>query len=172
MKSQTPWAIAPLVLAAALVAGCVSPAKPESMTARPVASGHPSNGDVSLTVSGGNSGEITDDAFAQALRDSLQGSGLFRAVVQAGARYQLKAVIGRIDHATAGVSFPASMQVSYQLIDSGANKTLWAESVTSYYTAKFSEAFMASARVRKAVEGAARDNIEQALTRISTLNLP
>jgi hypothetical protein len=131
-----------------------------------------STGDVSVTVSGGSASEISNDAFTQALRDSIESSGTFAKVSPSGARYQLKALIGGVDHPSAGVSFTVKMRVSYILIDTQASKALWTQAIPSEHTAHFSDAVLAATRLRRAKEGAAKANIEQALTQIASLNLP
>jgi predicted Mrr-cat superfamily restriction endonuclease len=131
-----------------------------------------STGDVSVTVSGGSASEISNDAFAQALRDSIKSTGTFAKVSPSGARYQLKALIGGVNHPSAGVSFTVKMHVSYTLIDTQASNALWTQTIPSKHTARFSEAVLAAKRLRRAKEGAAKSNIEQALTQIATLNLP
>jgi Lipopolysaccharide-assembly len=163
---------ASVALAASLLGGCASPARPEAMSATLVVPAHKSTGDVSVTVSGGSGSEISNDAFAQALRDSIEKSGTFAKVSPSGARYQLKALIGSIDHPSAGVSFTVKMDVSYTLIDTQASKAAWIQTIPSEHTAHLSDAVGANTRLRRAKEGAAKANIEQALTQIATLNLP
>jgi len=160
------------VLAASLLGGCASPARPEAISATLVMPVHKSTGDVSVTVSGGSAAEISNDAFAQALRDSIERSGIFARVLPSGARYQLQAHIGNVDHPSAGVSFTVKMEVSYTLVDTQASKALWTQTIPSEHTAGLSDAVVANTRLRKAEEGAAKANIEQALTQIATLNLP
>src|SRR5580700_9637016 len=118
-------AVASLALAASLLGGCASAARPEAISTKLVMPVHKSSGEVSVTVSGGNASEISNDAFAQALRDSIESSGTFATVSPSGARYQLKVLIGRVDHPSAGVSFTVNMDVSYTLIETQASKALW-----------------------------------------------
>jgi hypothetical protein len=165
-------AVASLAPAASLLGGCTSAAKPEAMSTALVMPVHKSTGDVSVTVSGGSASEISNDAFAQALRDSIERSGTFAKISPSGARYQLKALIGSVDHPSAGVSFTVKMDVSYTLIDSQAGNALWTQRIPSEHTAHFSDSVLAATRLRRAEEGAAKANIEQALTQIATLNLP
>ena len=61
-------AVAFLALAASLLGGCASAARPEAISTTLVMPVHKSTGDVSVTVSGGSASEISNDAFAQALR--------------------------------------------------------------------------------------------------------
>ena len=172
MKFRLNIPAASLALAALLLGGCANPARPEAMSATLVVPAHKSTGDVSVTVSGGSGAEISNDAFAQALRDSIEKSGTFAKVSPSGARYQLQALIGSVDHPSAGVSFTVKMDVSYSLIDSQASKALWTQTIPSEHTAHLSDALGANTRLRRAEEGAAKANIEQALTQIATLNLP
>jgi hypothetical protein len=48
---------------------------------------------------------------------------------------------------------------------------VWHKTITSSYTAPFSAAFVGVTRLRLAMEGAARKNIEQAIQDISQLRL-
>ena len=164
--------MASLALAASLLGGCASAARPAAISTTLVMPVHKSAGDVSVTVSGGSAAEIPNDALAQALRDSIERSGTFARVSPSGARYQLKALIGSVNHPSAGVSFTVKLDVSYTLIDVQVSKTLWTQTIPSEHTAGLSDAVVANTRLRKAEEGAAKANIEQALTQIATLNLP
>jgi hypothetical protein len=63
------------------------------------------------------------------------------------------------------------MEVNYTLVDTTSGKTVWTKNVASTYTASASAAFAGTTRLRLANEGAAKDNIQQVITDISTLNL-
>lgn len=160
-----------------LLAGCASGAKPEAMVAEKVAVAHPSNNDVSVVVSGGKAtssvgaSQISDDAFAQALRDSITKSGLFKAVTASGGRYKLTAFIGKVDQPMMGFSMTVKMEVSYTLADTESNKAVWSKNISSEYTAKVSDAFAGVERLRLANEGAAKANIQQAVTEMAKLQL-
>jgi hypothetical protein len=165
-------AVASLTLTASMLGGCASPARPEAISTTLVMPVHKSTGEVSVTASGGSAAEISNDAFAQALRESIERSGIFAKVLPSGARYQLKALIGSVDHPSAGVSFTVKMEVSYTLIDTQAGKAVWTQTIPSEHTAHLSDALGANTRLRRAEEGAAKANIEQALTQIAAVNLP
>jgi hypothetical protein len=166
-----------LIASACLLTGCATGAKPEAMVAEKVAVAHQSNGDVSIMVSGGKAtssagaSQISDDAFAQALRDSITKSGLFRAVSASGGRYKLTAFIGKVDQPMMGFSLTVNMEVSYTLVDTESNKTVWSKNIPSAYTAKVSDAFAGVERLRLANEGAAKANIQQAITEMGALQL-
>ena len=166
-----------LIASACLLAGCATGAKPEAMVAEKVAVAHPSSSDVSIVVSGGKAtssagaSQISDDAFAQALTDSITKSGLFRAVTASGGRYKLTAFIGKVDQPMMGFSMTVKMEVSYTLVDTEANKAIWSKNIPSEYTAKASAAFAGVERLRLANEGAAKANIQQAITEMAALQL-
>jgi len=178
MSSRSLIAVATSVLvAASLLSGCATASKPDAMVAKPVAVTHASSSDVSVTVAGGQdtskmgASQISDDAFAQALRDSITQSGLFKAVAATGGRYKLSAFIGKVDQPMMGFSMTVKMEVSYTLVDTTSGKAVWSKNIASEHTAKASEAFAGVTRLRLANEGAAKDNIEQALAEMSTLQL-
>jgi hypothetical protein len=178
MSSRSVTAAAASVIAlAALLGGCATAAKPEAMVAEPVAIAHTSSSDVSVVVSGGKAtsttgaSQISDDGFAQALSDSITKSGLFKAVAPSGGRYRLAAFIGKVDQPMLGLSMTVKMEVSYTLTDTKSGKTVWSKNVASEHTAKVSDAFAGVARLRMANEGAAKANIQEAITEISSMSL-
>ena len=178
MSSRPVVAVATSVLvAASLLSGCATASKSDAMVAKPVAVTHASSSDVSVAVAGGKdttkmgASQISDDAFAQALRDSISQSGLFKSVAASGGRYKLSAFIGKVDQPMMGFSMTVKMEVSYTLVDTTSGKAVWSKNIASEHTAKASEAFAGVTRLRLANEGAARDNIEQALTEMSALQL-
>jgi hypothetical protein len=147
------------------------------MVVQIVAPVHKSNGDVSVAVSGGKetskmgASQISDDAFAQALRDSIDKAALFAKVSTEGGRYRLTGFIGKVDQPMFGFSMTVKMEVSYTLKDTQSGKTVWTKDVNSEYTAKAGAAFSGVERLRLANEGAARENIRQAVTEMAGLTL-
>jgi hypothetical protein len=171
-------AVGLVVLAALALGGCASASKPDAMVATPVATVHKSSSAVSVAVSGGKetskmgASQISNDGFADALKSSIEKSGLFaKAVKEPGSRYQLGAFIGKVDQPTFGFSMTVSMEVSYTLTDTQTQKQVWNKNVASTYTAKAGDAFAGVERLRLANEGAARENIRQMLETVSALNL-
>jgi hypothetical protein len=166
------------ITAAASLTGCATASKPESMVpATIVAATRTSTSDISVLVAGGKetskmgASQISDDAFAQALRDSITKAALFKAVAPNGGRYKLSAFIGKVDQPTMGFSMTVKMEVSYTLVDTQSGATVWSKNIPSTYTAKAGEAFAGVTRLRLANEGAAKDNIQQAITALSALEL-
>ena len=165
------------IASVAAISGCATGSKPDAMVAQIVAPVHKSEGDVSVAVSGGKetskmgASQISDDAFAQALRDSIGKAGLFAKVSTEGARYRLTGFIGKVDQPMFGFSMTVKMEVSYTLKDTQSGNTVWTRDINSEYTAKASAAFAGVERLRLANEGAARENILQAVTEMAGLTL-
>ncbi|MEJ1963864.1 MAG: hypothetical protein WDO56_20835 [Gammaproteobacteria bacterium] len=163
---------------AIVLSGCASPTKPDAMVAAPPASVHKSASDVSVSVAGGKetsktgASQISDEAFVQALRESIEKAGLFSKVSPGAARYRLTAFIGKVDQPSFGFSMTVKMEVSYTLTDTQSNKAVWTHNVASTHTTPAGEAFAGVTRLRLATEGAAKDNITEAITNVSALNLP
>ncbi|HEV2700443.1 MAG TPA: hypothetical protein VGV09_02345 [Steroidobacteraceae bacterium] len=176
LSKRSAAAAAPIAVFCLLV-GCATATKPEAMVADKVAVAHPSSSDVSVAVSGGKetssagASQVSNDAFAQALRDSIKNSGLFSAVNASGGRYKLTAFIGKMDQPMMGFSMTVKMEVSYTLADSRSNQSVWSKNIASEYTAKASAAFAGVERLRLATEGAAKANIQQAMTELAALQL-
>src|SRR5207248_3069032 len=120
-------ALASLVAGVTLTAGCATPATSVAMTATSATAVHQIGSDVSVAVSGGKetssmgASQISDQAFAQALRDSIEKSGLFAKVSPSGARYKLTGFIGQVDQPLLGFLLTVKMEVSYTLVDTQSN---------------------------------------------------
>jgi len=177
MKFTGITAAVSMIVLASVLTGCATAAKPDAMVAEPVAISHTSSSEVSVVVSGGKTtssmgaSQVSDEAFAQALSESIAKSGLFKGVAASGARYKLTAFIGKVDQPMMGFSMTVKMEVSYTLIDTQSGKTVWSTNEASEHTAKASAAFAGVERLRLANEGAAKANIQQAITEIATLQL-
>ncbi len=172
MRSAFTWIGAAAL--AALVAGCATPSKHEAMLATPAGEVHKSRESVSVQVAGGKetsaagTSQISDAAFAAALRESIQKSGLFAKVVEGSdSRYRLEAFIGQLSQPLFGFDMTVTMEVSYTLTEPSAQKKVWQQSVSSVHTATMGDAFAGVTRLRLANEGAARRNIEQAIEAMS-----
>ena len=167
--------VIPAILIISTLTGCATASNPDAMIVESVAITHVSNSGVSVVVSGGKetsalwTSQISDEAFAQALRESIIKSGLFKTITNNGGRYKLSAFIGEVDQPMVGFSMTVKMEVSYTLLDTQSGKTVWSKNIASEYTVKLSDAFVGATRLRLANEGAAKANIQQALTELSTI---
>jgi hypothetical protein len=177
MKLRSTCAVAAVIVLATGLTGCATGAKSDAMVVEKVAIAHQSSSNVTVAVSGGKStssmgaSQISDTEFAQALSDSISKSGLFKEVIASGGRYKLNAFIGKVDQPMMGFSMTVKMEVSYTLVDTQSGKTVWTKNVASEHTAKTSEAFAGVKRLQLANEGAAKANIEEAITDISAVGL-
>lgn len=157
---QASAALGIVVLTGCLLVGCGS-AKPDAMMPVAVTASHRSGKSILAQVVGGSEttpmggSGITNEEFKLALETSLVKSGLFTSAGPGG--YQLEAFIADIDQPVMGFSMRVNMDVSYTLRRGGS--IVWRKSIRSTYEAATSEAFAGALRLRKATEGAARENI-------------
>lgn len=115
---------------------------------------------------------IPAERFAEAVRDSIIKYGSFRSVVTTGnGDYLLEADIVKVDAPAAGFNMTVSMGVTWKLTHVSTGKVVFQQATFKSFTATVGDAFAGAARVRMAEEGAARENIEDALDRISRLRL-
>jgi hypothetical protein len=177
MSASRRAGIAALALALVLAGGCATPSDPAKMVAATAPAGHRSDGSISVAVTGGqetssvHSSQISDAAFAQALRDSLATSGLFAAVKDEGT-YKLNAHIGKLSQPKLGFDMKVDMEVGYTLVDTRSGERVLRKSIASSHVATTGDALAGVDRVRLANEGAARKNIEAFLAEVARLRLP
>lgn len=154
-----------LVIATSL-ASCAATTASSEMAATSIQVSGKTSEKVSVSVSGGEPGplKISDEGFAEALRTSIQSSGLFGGVSDHGP-YRLEAFIGTLSQPMMGLSMTVDMKVSYTLRKGGS--TVWQRTIDSTHTSTPGEAFVGVTRLRMATEGAARENIRQALQALS-----
>jgi hypothetical protein len=159
-KIQASAVMGIVALTGCLLVGCGS-AKPDAMMPVAVTAAHRSGKPIQAVVAGGSQQTpiggpgITNEEFKQALETSLVKSGSFQSAGPGG--YQLEAFIADIDQPVMGFSMRVNLDVSYTLRRGGA--TVWRKSIRSTYVAPTGEAFAGALRLRKATEGAARENI-------------
>lgn len=160
------------------LAGCASAAKTTAMSIEDIAvqKKHPHS--VEIKVSGGqdtgalDSPQISNEAFADALAESIKTSKLFAEINRTGnADYLLHVTLLDLDQPVFGASMLVHMEAAWVLIDRGNNETIWKKAIKSKYTAGAFDAFGAVTRIRLATEGAARNNIRQGIDLISDLEL-
>ncbi len=166
------------VLAALLyLTGCASGAKMGNMVYEgPLKAYDPALEDnVDVTnVSGGEetnpawTSEIDNDAFAGALKQTLQKQGLLSGT----GRYQLEALLLEVDQPMFGLDFEVTTHVRYILTDSENNgAVVLNETVVTPYTATIGDAFAAIKRLRLANEGSGKANIQGLLDKLAELRI-
>jgi len=170
--------IAPLILLALLCTGCPATLAPETMTVQTKSSDRRGTMDVLVTVFGATDisrakpVHVTDDGYAQAIRSSLEQSGVFRkALSETSAPYQLQATVVQLDEDIFGIDMTASMTVRYILARTSPKQLLWERTITSTHTAGMNDSIIQITRLRLATEEAARKNIELAIREIAQLKL-
>lgn len=115
---------------------------------------------------------IPGEPLAEAIRNSITKYGLFRSVITTGSGdYLLEADIVKVDAPAAGFNMTVSMGIRWKLTHVSTGKIVFQQTTFKAYTATVGDAFAGVKRVRLAEEGAARENIEDALDRISQLRL-
>jgi hypothetical protein len=147
-------------LSSIFLVSCAGNMNTAALVARNATASHHTGQPVSTLVSGGSFSSsvlanVSNEEFKQALECSLVQSGLFKSTGSGG--YQVAASIISIKQPMIGISMTVSMQVSYEV--KRGNSVIWSRVIQSTYKAPASEALIGAVRVRKATEGAVRENI-------------
>lgn len=167
-----------LALGAALLmlGACGTPAQRANMEVAGVAAPKKNNHAVVVAVSGGQQAEgagvgIVGADFKAATEASLQRAGAFGSVQAsaAGAGYALNANIIELRMPGMGFSMTVDMEVAWSLTRLGDGAVLMRKAIRNSYTASVSDAFAGVTRVRLAVEGAARENIQKMLKELEAV---
>ena len=168
-----------LAFATTLIQGCATPASSVNMVAKIGDSPAPreaslKDGIIVRNVSGGSDtnpmwmSKVSNDDFKKALEDSLKSAWLHGGGVPA--RYQLDATLLKLDQPMIGLDLTVTCTAQYDLLEAGSGKRVYTRTVTTPFTARVSDAFIAVERLRIANEGAVRENIQQFLREILELD--
>lgn len=180
MKTPIRTLAGPAALAAALLLGaCATSANREAMVAEAPAAGarqHPFS--VSVATAGGaetgamDSSNIANADLQASIEDSIKRSRLFAEVVQGkGGQYLLAVSVTQLAKPMFGLSFTVDMEAAWSLTKTDGQQVVFRKVIKSSHTAGMGDAFAGVTRLRLAVEGAARANIQQGLAEIRTLAL-
>ena len=90
----------------------------------------------------------------------------------AGSKYQLTADLTRLDQPMIGFDMTVGSSVRYSLIETQSRKEVYARVIQISYTAKMSDAFIGSQRLKLANEGSVKANIEAFIKDLIALKLP
>ena len=112
--------------------------------------------------------KVGNSQFREALENSL-GNGRLRAADPAAARYLISAKLDRLSQPLAGLDMSVSATVHYTVTERATKQTVYAQSITSTYTAKFGDSLLGVERLKLANEGAMRENIKEFIKRIYAL---
>jgi hypothetical protein len=172
----------PLLLASLLVVagltGCASPAERSAMVPTGIQLTKKFDASVSVKTGGGNetgamdSSNISDADLKAAIEDAIAQNGVFKRVVQgAGGDYELSVSIVQLDKPMFGASFTVNLEAAWSLVKLADRSVALRKSIRSSHTATMGDAVVGVTRLRLAVEGAVRKNIEQGLQDVSQLAL-
>lgn len=112
--------------------------------------------------------EISSTGYKQALDVALHESELFSAVRSGtGSDYRLEVRLEKAKQPMVGLGMTVNLTSEWTVTRSSDNQTVWRDTVLSEYTAKFTDHLIGYERLRKANEGAVRENIRAGLERLS-----
>lgn len=171
-----------LVLSAAVLAGCATPARVDQMAAggatvqaRAMPEALKSN--LALRdVTGGKEtnpmwvSNVSSSDFERALEASLRNAGVLAANRQSG-HYLLTAHLEKLDQPLMGFSMTVTASVRYVLHERATGKTLFERTLVTPYTAGVGEAFIGSERLKLANEGAIRSSIGSLIDELARLQV-
>ncbi len=113
---------------------------------------------------------VSSSEFERALEDSLRSVGMLSANRQAG-RFQLIVHLEKLDQPFMGFDMTVTSTVAYTLVERASGKTIWQKTLAVPYTAKVSDAFVGSERLRLANEGTIRQNITRLIGELQQMKV-
>ena len=165
-----------ILLIIASLTGCATSAQYTAMVPSNIqlVNHHPDT--VATSVTGGEktnplwTSEISSDGYKQALDVAVRESDLFSGVgAQNESDYQVTVRLNKAKQPMVGLGMTVRLSADWMLVRNSDNQIVWQETVDSEYTAKFSEHMIGYERLRKANEGAVRENIRIGLEHISAV---
>lgn len=115
------------------------------------------------------SAQVGDDEFRQALSQSLQAAGLSNPSASALNTFTVDASLMGLSEPMIGFSFTVESDVYYRVTRSSDNADILAESIKASGTARTSEAFVGTERLRIAKEYSIKENIRAFIERIASI---
>lgn len=152
-----------------VLTGCAAPARIEQMSINSSsvqAVNAPLKKSIGVSeVTGGKetnpmwASQVSSESFQRALEMSLRNVGLSEPLLSAN-RYHLTADILQVSQPMMGLDMTVTANVRYSLIDTMTRKEVFSKVIAGTFTAKFSDAFVGTERLKLANEGAAKTNIQ------------
>jgi len=170
-----------LIVVAGL-SGCASPAQVGGMTATHIdlakaAANTQTKNNISLNnVSGGSEtnplwvSKVADADFKLALEKSLKDAMLLSSTVN-DSKYLLEVKLVSLDQPLFGLDLQVTAIVEYILKTKSTGQVIYIKTLTTPFTATFSDSAIAIQRLRIANEGAVRNNIEQIVDGLISINI-
>ena len=88
------------------------------------------------------------------------------------ARFQLFATLASVEQPFIGLDMTVRSSVIYRVLETETKKIWFDQTVSTSYTAKFSDALIAIVRLRLANEGSIRENIKDFIQRLIKIRSP
>lgn len=171
-------ALAAVIFSVTVLAGCATGAHRENMTAAQFAPARKLPYSVSVDTRGGSetgatdSTNIADADLKAAIEDSIMKTSLFKTIVPGkGGEYELTVTITQLQKPLFGASFTVNLETGWSLVRASDKQVVLRRAVRSEHTASMGESLVGVTRLRLAVEGAVRKNIEEGLQSIAALPL-
>ena len=169
-------AAVPFLAVLFLIGGCASPPAQDAMapTGVVISKKHPET--VRLNVGGGLDAAagiaVPNAALEAALNQAINETKLFSQVVKGnGGDFVLTATVFSVNQPMFGMAMTVKVEVGWTLKRSSDDKTIWQEAIRSEHTSTPGEAFAGVTRVRLATEGAVKNNIAEAVSKLAALSL-
>ncbi len=115
--------------------------------------------------------KISNDAFSQAAMLALARSGVLLPVIDKAADYQLELTIAGLEQPTWHVHTGVSLVVAWKLWRTGSDDVHWQDVIRTRFLTPFQSDLIAQQRLRIATEGAARENIREAISELERRDL-
>lgn len=166
-----------LLTAVLLLGGCAVSAHKENMAVTPTAVLKKFPYSVRVETRGGSetgamdSSNISNADLKAAIETSIATSGLFKSLTQANGEYVLTVSLTQLSKPVFGGAFTVDMETAWALVRSSDKSVVLRKVIKSSHTATFSDSLIGATRLRLAVEGAARKNIEEGLKAVSEQSL-
>ena len=164
------------------LSGCASPAQVGGMTATHIdvtkaAANVQTKNNISLNnVSGGSEtnplwvSKVADADFKLALEKSLKDALLLSGTVN-DSKYLLEVKLISLDQPLFGLDLQVTAIAEYNLKSKSTGQIIYSKTFTTPFTATFSDSVIAIQRLRIANEGAVRNNIEQVIDSLISINI-
>ncbi len=177
-------AVCAAVAVAAIASGCASPAVPANMAMRATDAttarqATPEAFKTNVAIKEVTGGKATNPAwmsnvgsadFERALEDSLRSVGMLASSRESG-RYLLTANLAKLEQPMFGFDMTVTSTVTYALIERASGKTVWTKSLDAPFTAKTSDAFVGTERLRLANEGSIRESISRVIRELQAVKV-
>ena len=165
---------------AGLLGGCATPAASEAMIPETASAEKTHPYSVNVDVTGGRATEpigqpqIANEAFTEAITETLIKTKTFAKVKETKAgNYRLSVIIFNVQQpsSSSGGSASVTMETGWTLTNLLTGEIVWQKALRSTYTAASNSELTFTGRLKRAMEGAAKDNIKQGVTEIARLSL-